>query len=420
MINTENRLRDEALRRDAADPLREWRARFCIPRAPDGGDAAYLCGNSLGLRPHGVDTAIQQELSDWEKYGVHGHFQAIAPWYSYHEQLEESTAAIVGAKRSEVVMMNSLTVNLHLMLVSFYRPRGKRTRILIDSPIFPSDLYAVQSHAALHGLDPADTVVRFGGPEAMDEGDVADYLRRNGEEVAVVLLAGVNFLTGQLLDIPRLTRLGHEAGCTVGFDLAHAAGNVPLALHDWDVDFAVWCTYKYLNSGPGAVGGCFVHERWGDDPNLPRLGGWWGNDPDTRFDMPDTFVPQRGAAGWQLSNAPVMNMVAARVSHQMFAQVGMAALRDKSLALTGFLWDALHSLPDCPFDVITPADPQRRGCQLSLRVKAGCPAETLLARLEEAGIVCDFRKPDVLRVAPVPFYNTFHDVWRFISGVSKL
>jgi kynureninase len=413
-------LEDDVLRRDAHDPLRRWRSMFYIPRTAAGEECVYFSGNSLGLRPRGVRAALEQELRDWEKLGVLGHFRAQTPWYSYHEQFRDSAAAIVGAKPGEVVMMNSLTTNLHLMMVSFYRPRGRRTRILIDTPVFPSDLYAVQSQAALHGCDPRDSIIAVGGADRLDEAEIERILGERGEEIALVLLAGVNYLTGQWLDMPRLTRAAHAAGCKIGFDLAHAAGNVAMRLHEWEVDFAVWCTYKYLNSGPGAVGGCFVHERYADDPSLPRLAGWWGNDPQTRFEMPPEFVPQSGAAGWQLSNAPVMNMAACRVSHDIFQQAGMDALRAKSVELTQYLWDQLQALPRPPFDIITPADSARRGCQLSLRVRPGVDAEELLERLDGEGVICDFRRPDVLRVAPVPLYNSFHDVWRFVSAVSRL
>lgn len=413
-------LEDDAMRRDADDPLRRWRSMFYIPHTAAGEEAVYFSGNSLGLRPRGVRAALEQELRDWEKLGVHAHFRAQTPWYSYHEQFRESAAAIVGARPGEVVMMNSLTANLHLMMVSFYRPTRKRFRILVETPIFPSDLYAVQSQAKLHGYDARQAILTVGGGDLIDEGEIEQVLQQRGEEVALVLLAGVNFLTGQWLDIPRLTRAAHATGCQIGFDLAHAAGNVPMALHDWDVDFAVWCTYKYLNSGPGAVGGCFVHERFRDACDMPRLAGWWGNDPGTRFDMPSEFVPQPGAAGWQLSNAPVMNMAACRVSHDIFQQAGMPNLREKSLVLTQYLWNMLADLPRCPFEIVTPSEPSARGCQLSLRVRTGCDARALMSQLEADGVVCDFRPPDVLRVAPVPLYNSYHDVWRFVAAVAKL
>lgn len=412
-------LEDEARIADAADPLQRWRTMFHVPRLESGEEVAYFSGNSLGLCPRGVRMALEQELRDWERLGVHGHFQAESPWYSYHELFRDSAAAVVGARPDEAVVMNSLTVNLHLMMTTFYRPTPERCRILIDRPIFPSDLYAVRSQIALRGYDPSVDLVQVGGEHLVDEDEIVRVLETEGERIALVMLAGVNYLSGQLLDMPRLTRAAHSAGAIIGFDLAHAAGNVPLSLHDWGVDFAVWCTYKYLNCGPGAVAGCFVHERHGNDP-LPRLAGWWGNDPEVRFDMPDAFVPQRGAAGWQLSNAPVLSMAACRVSHDIFAEVGMEALRAKSLRLTQTLWNHLQELPGHPFDIITPSDPARRGCQLSLRVREGVDARALLGRLEKAGVVCDFRRPDILRVAPVPLYNTFHDIWRFTEAVSRL
>ncbi|NDD29286.1 MAG: kynureninase [Proteobacteria bacterium] len=412
-------LEDQAIEADAEDALRRWRSMFYIPRNSSGDEVVYLCGNSLGLRPRGVKGALEQELRDWERLGVHGHFRAEAPWYSYHENFRDTAAAVVGAQPGEVVIMNSLTVNLHLMMTSFYHPTPTRRKILIDRPIFPSDLYAVKSHLALHSFDPHEDLIQVGDSDHIDEDEVEALLAREGESIALVLLAGVNYLTGQYLDIPRLTRAGHAAGCIVGFDLAHAAGNVPMALHDWGVDFAVWCTYKYLNSGPGAVGGCFVHDRHAHGAR-PRMAGWWGNDPETRFDMPETFVPQAGAAGWQLSNAPVLSMAACRVSHDIFGEVGMKALREKSLRLTQTLHDQLQALPNRPFEIITPTDPARRGCQLSLRVRADIDPRALLARFDDCGIVCDFRRPDILRIAPVPLYNTFHDVWRFIEAVARI
>ncbi len=405
-----------ALALDARDPLRSYRERFLIPPRPDGSPAIYFCGHSLGLQPRAVRDLVEQELDDWARLGVEAHFQGCTPWYDYHEQFRDRGARLVGARPGEVVMMNSLTVNLHLMLATFYQPTGKRRKLLIDEPAFPSDLYAVQTHLSQRGLDPAEALLSVGprpGEHLLHEEDVEAILERKGEEIAVVLLGAVNFLSGQWLDVPRLTRAAHERGCVVGCDLAHAAGNVPLSLHEWGVDFAVWCSYKYLNSGPGAVAGCFVHERHGHNLDLPRLAGWWGNDPATRFRMHEqrTFIPREGADGWQVSNPPILAMAPLRASLALFDEIGMAALRAKSELLTGYLEYLLDRLPPGAVELLTPREPARRGCALSLRVRQG-PRE-VLAALQEEGVVCDFREPDVIRVAPVPLYNTFHEVWRF-------
>ena len=335
---------------DAADPLRHFRECFHIPRRADGQPAIYFCGHSLGLQPKTARAFVEQELDVWAQHAVEAHFRGAAPWYSYHEALREVGARLVGARPGEVVFMNSLTVNLHLMLTSFYRPTGKRTCILIDEPAFPSDRYAIASQIQLHGLDPTDSLLTVAPRPAehlIRTEDVEEVLDRRGPEIAVLLCNGVNFFTGQLFDLPRLTAAAQRHGCVVGFDLAHAAGNVPLQLHDWDVDFAVWCSYKYLNGGPGAVGGCFVHEKHGKNVTLPRLAGWWGNEPATRFRMhlqPD-FVPQAGAEGWQLSNPPILAMAPVRASLALFDQAGMTALRAKSERLTGYLQYLLERLP---------------------------------------------------------------------------
>jgi kynureninase len=399
---------------DAADALAGLRDQYLIPTRPDGAPVIYFCGHSLGLQPKALRAVLEQELEDWGRLGVEAHFRGRTPWYSYHELFRDSAAALVGARPGEVVMMNSLTVNLHLMMASFYRPERRRWRILIDEPAFPSDLYAVQSQIRWHGLDPAEALnvvkPRPGG-HVLREEDVEEELRRLGGAVALVLLNGVNFFTGQWLDMERLTRAAHEQGCVAGFDLAHAAGNVPLRLHDWQVDFAVWCSYKYLNSGPGAVAGCFVHERHGHNPDLPRLAGWWGNDPATRFQMPGQFVPRPGADGWQVSNPPILAMAPLRAALALFDEAGMPALRAKSERLTGYLEFLLDRLPAGAFEVITPRAPLRRGCALSILVRDRPRA--LLEELQRQGVICDFREPNVIRVAPVPMYNTFHEVWRF-------
>jgi kynureninase len=408
---------------DASDPLARWRERFFIPHTADGREAIYFCGHSLGLQPRGVRSYLEQELDDWARLGVEGHFQGRTPWYSYHEIFRGPLARLVGALPEEVVVMNGLTVNLHLMLTTFYRPTGPRRLILMEEPTFPSDRYAVQSQLRLHGLDPAEALLALQprpGEHLIRDEDIEALLEARGPEIAVVLLSGVNFFTGQFFDIERVTALAHRQGCIAGWDLAHAAGNVLLRLHDWQVDFAVWCSYKYLNSGPGAGAGCFVHERHGRRLDLPRLAGWWGNDPATRFHMQQErdFVPRPGADGWQLSNPPILALAPVRASLDLFDAVGMPALRARSERLTGYLEYLLDRIPAGRYERITPREPARRGCQLSLLVNDR-PRE-LLRALEAAGVVCDFREPNVIRVAPVPLYNTFQEVWRFaqiLAGV---
>jgi kynureninase len=408
-----------ALEQDRIDPLARFREQFHIPPGPDARPCAYLCGNSLGLQPKAVRGLVEQELDDWAQLGVEGHFHGKSPWYPYHEQFRETGARLVGALPGEVVMMNSLTVNLHLLMATFYRPTGKRTKLLIDEPSFPSDLYASSSQVRHHGLDPAAhllTIAPRPGEELLREEDVESLLLERGQEIAFVLLNAVNFLTGQYLDVERLTRCAHQQGCIIGWDLAHAAGNVVLKLHNWNVDCAAWCSYKYLNSGPGAVAGAFVHERHGTNLSLPRLAGWWGNDPATRFRMhlEREFVPRTGADGWQVSNPPILALAPLRASLALFDEAGMEALRAKSERLTGYLEWLLDRLPAGVVRIVTPREPPRRGCQLSLRIPSG---REMLARLKKAGIVCDFREPDVVRVAPTPLYNSFHDVWRFVEAV---
>lgn len=415
---------DFARELDNIDPIAAFRERFHIPLQNDGTQVVYLAGNSLGLQPTGVKEAIEQELSEWAWRGVDAHFDAFFPWYSYHELLRDTGAKLVGARSGEVVTMNSLTVNLHLMMVSFYRPTRERYKILIDEPCFPSDLYALQSQLRLHGFDPREAIITVkprAGESCIRFEDFEEILSREGERVALILVGGVNFVTGQFFDLPQLTLLGHRFGCIVGFDLAHAAGNVPLQLHEWNVDFAVWCNYKYLNSGPGAVGSCFVHERHHSRSDLHRLGGWWGNDPATRFRMnlQTEFVPRQNADGWQISNPPILALCPVRVSYDLFAAAGMNALREKSVKLTMYLLHLLEKIEPGFFEVISPTEPRARGCQISLRIFER-PKE-LVRALHQAGIVCDFREPDVIRAAPVPLYNTFHDAWRFahtLAGMS--
>lgn len=410
--------KDFARHLDEIDPLRSYREQFLIPRRPNGQPVIYFCGHSLGLQPRSVRAAIEQELDDWATLGVEAHFRGRKPWYSYHEQFREPLARLVGARPDEVVLMNSLTVNLHLMLTTFYRPSAFRYAILIDAPAFPSDLYAVQSQLRIHGYNSMNGLqvlrARPGEPTLRTE-NVEAFLDQRGSEIALVLLNGVNFFTGQWLDIRQIVQTAQGHGCMVGLDLAHAAGNVPLELHDWNVDFAVWCSYKYLNSGPGAAAGCFVHEKHGTDTSLPRLAGWWGNDPATRFQMPEEFVPRAGADGWQVSNPPILALAPVGASLQIFDEAGMPALRAKSEKLTGYLQYLLDRLPPGRFEVITPREPNQRGCQLSILVRDR-PREWLRL-LEANGIVCDFREPNVIRVAPVPLYNTFEEVWSFTQAL---
>jgi kynureninase len=403
-----------ALRKDADDPLASYREQFHIPRRPDGSPLIYFCGNSLGLQPKPARSLIEQELDDWARLGVDGHFKEQTPWYSYHELFRESGARLVGARPGEVVMMNSLTVNLHLMMVTFYQPTPDRYKVLIDAPTFPSDLYAMQSQLRYRGYDPADALLSVQPREDVIRiEDVEATLEREGSRIALVLWNGVNFYSGQRFDLARIVAAAKRQGCVIGFDLAHAAGNVPLHLHDCGADFAVWCNYKYVNAGPGAIGGCFIHEVHGRNLDLLRFAGWWGNDPATRFRMhlEPRFVPRTGADGWQISNPPILAMVPLRASLELFDRAGMTALRTKSEELTRYLEFLLDRLPPRKIEVITPRDPAQRGCQLSIRIKE--EARDVLRGLGSAGVVCDFREPVVIRVAPTPQYNTFHEVWRF-------
>jgi kynureninase len=398
---------------DDADPLRSWRDAFYLPKQPKGQEHVYLCGNSLGLQPKRTQEAVLQELTDWQNLGVEGHFHAKHPWMPYHEFLTEQLAALVGAKPLEVVAMNSLTVNLHLMMVSFYRPTKARSKIVIEGHAFPSDQYAVASQIRYHGFDPSDALIELfprEGEHTIRTEDIEALIEKEGDSIALIMLGGVNYYTGQLFDMQAITKAGHAKGCVVGFDLAHAAGNVPLQLHDWGVDFACWCSYKYLNSGPGSLAGCFVHERHAK-ADLPRFAGWWGHDKDTRFKMGPQFKAIEGAEGWQLSNPPILSLAAVKASVDIFHEVGMAALREKSLKLTGYLEYLLQAIPADAFYIMTPSEPKARGCQLSLLVKHN--GRAVFDALTEAGVICDWREPDCIRVAPVPLYNSFSDVYQF-------
>lgn len=405
-----------ATEQDTRDPLGWARTEFELPVGRDGEAPVYFAGNSLGLMPKAARSLVAAELDDWSRLGVEAHLEGRTPWYSYHGELREALARLAGALPSEVVAMNSLTVNLHLMLVTFHRPEGRRSKILMEEAAFPSDAYAVASHLRSRGIDPVDGIIvarpREGEATLRTE-DLELLLAERGSEIATVWLGGVHYYSGQLLDLARITRAARSAGCLVGFDLAHAIGNVELRVHEWDVDFAVWCSYKYLNGGPGAIGGCYLHERHGRDPSLPRYAGWWGNDPATRFRMHlnAEFVPVEGADGWQLSNPPVLAMAPLRAALALFDRAGMASLVAKSARLTGYLEYLVARLPSGHLEPITPQAPDQRGCQLSLRIPVR--AKDVVDALRRRGFVTDYRQPDVLRVAPVPLYNTFHEVWRF-------
>lgn len=406
-----------AQQQDRNDPLAAFRGEFAIP-PHDTGDQIYLCGNSLGLMPRATRQALTDELDDWSTLAVEAHFRGRHPWMPYHGFVREHLAELVGAQPAEVVAMNSLSANLHLMMVSFYRPTAQRPAILLEKRAFPSDRYALESQLRFHGFDPADALIELDGDEAngtLSLAAIERALHEHGERIALVLLPGVQYLTGQVFDLAAITKLAHAKDCIVGFDLAHAVGNVPVNLHDSGCDFAVWCHYKYVNSGPGAVAGCFVHERHAHS-DRPRFAGWWGHDQATRFRMGPEFRPTPGADGWQLSNPPILALAPLRVSLDIFHRAGIARLREKSLQLTAYLAALIeHELPQL-IDVLTPAEPQRRGSQLSLRVKGPREAgRELFDHLAAHGIIGDWREPDVIRVAPTALYNRFEDVWRLVE-----
>lgn len=407
---------DAAQAMDAADSLKSYRERFHIPTFHEQ-PVRYFTGNSLGLQPKSTQAYVQQELDDWAKWGVEGHFHGKNPWFKYHEFLTEKAARVVGALPKEVVVTHSLTTNLHLLMVSFYRPEGKRTKILCEAKAFPSDLYALESQVRFHGLNPDTDLVALAprdGEHLLREEDILAKIAELGDTLAMVMFGGVNYYTGQLLDMAGITEAGHAVGAIVGFDLAHAAGNIPMKLHDWGVDFAAWCSYKYLNSSPGGVSGMFVHERFANRPELPRFAGWWGYDKSTRFQMEPGFKPMEGAEGWQLSNAPVLGMAAHWASLEIFDEVGMDRLKEKSVKLTGYLEFILDELTakhgdQCRFEIITPREEHRRGAQLSILVHG--KGKALFDALSDKGVVADWREPNVIRVAPVPLYNSFEDVY---------
>lgn len=413
--------RADAEQRDASDALAAFRASFFIPPREDGSEGIYLCGHSLGLQPRGVARIFNEELEHWAELGVEGHFASSRPWLPYHEQLTGSLAKLTGAMPTEVVAMNSLTVNLHLMLASFYRPREGRDAVVIEKRAFSSDQYAVESQIRHHGFHPNTALIEVGpreGEDILRTEDICALIDREGARIATVMLAGVQYLTGQRFDIEAITRCARRRGCLVGFDLAHAIGNVPLRLHDWGVDFAVWCSYKYLNAGPGAIGGCFVHERHSRSPDVPRLAGWWGHDKSTRFEMPASFHPIATAEGWQLSNPSIFAAAPLLASLPLFDAAGMDKLRAKSVQLTGYLESLLRARLSDALSIITPGDPEMRGCQLSLRLhRPAVQARAAFDSLATQGVICDWREPDIIRVAPVPLYNSFLDVWEFVAAL---
>ena len=415
--------REHAHALDAADPLAAWHDRFVLPRDPENGrELVYLCGHSLGAQPVLASDYVDEVMRDWRSLGVEGHFTARHPWMTYHERLAGPLADLVGAAPSEVVAMNTLTVNLNLLLATFYRPSGSRTSILVERHAFPSDRYAVESHVRWHGLDPSRDLLEIApraGEDLLRTEDVVERIEREGARLATVLLPGVQYLTGQRLDVAAITACARRVGSTVGWDLAHSVGNVPVQLHDSGADFAVWCNYKYLNGGPGAVGGAFVHERHAHDDTLPRLAGWWGHDKATRFHMGPDFRPIPGAEGWQNSNPPILAMAPLAASLEHFAAVGLPALRAKSLALTGYFERLVRGRLAGRVEILTPADQEARGAALSLRLLglSRDRARAVFDGLRRRRILPDWREPDVIRAAPVPFYNRYDDAWRCVDAL---
>ena len=412
----------DAEKLDASDELASFRQGFLLPKNPDGSDKIYFCGNSLGLQHRSSAPGVEEIMQSWSERAVEGHFRGPRPWMRYHELLREGQASLLGARPEEVVATNTLTVNLHLAMVSFFRPEGERRKILIEKQAFPSDRYAVESQIRWHGLDPADCLVELApepGQRLIDEQQIEDYLAAQGHTVALVLWPGLHYASGQAFDLPRIAAAARSAGACIGFDLAHSAGNYPLELHDSGCDFAAWCTYKYLNAGPGAVAGLFIHQRH-DHADLPRLHGWFGNALASRFRMAPEFEPAAGAEAWVLSTPPVLAMAPLLASLDVFQQAGIARLRQKSIQLTGWLERTLQQHAGELLEIITPSAPQRRGCQLSLRVKTGREqGRRLFEHLEASGVVPDWREPDVIRVAPVPLYNSFTDCARLLEHIQR-
>jgi kynureninase len=412
---------DFAKQQDQLDKLSDYRNQFHIPKDNSGNELIYMTGNSLGLQPKSTKTYINQELEDWANLGVEGHTEAKNPWLPYHEFLTDSMANLVGAKPIEVVVMNTLTANLHFMMVSFYKPTQSRYKILIESDAFPSDKYAVESQLRHHGYHDKEGLILWKpreGEDLLHYEDLETILEQQGEEIALIMIGGVNYYTGQFFDLKRITELGHKHGCVVGFDCAHGAGNVVLNLHDSAADFAVWCTYKYLNSGPGSLAGCFVHERHAHNKDLNRFTGWWSHNKQTRFNMRHEFDVLPGAEGWQLSNPPILSMAAIKASLDIFNEVGIKALTEKSRNLTSYFEFLINQLNNQDIKIITPSNPEERGCQLSIQVKNA--HKSLHDKLTKAGVISDWREPDVIRCAPVPLYNSFQDVYNMVELLKKL
>jgi len=402
---------------DAADKLKDFRKEFLFPQH-NGQNVIYLTGNSLGLEPKGAREALLQELDDWGKYGVEGHFEAKNPWFAYHEMFKPLLAEIVGAKPIEVTALNGLTANLHFLMVSFYRPKGERYKILCEAKAFPSDQYALESQVKFHGYDPDDAIIELSpreGEHTIREEDILECIEENAQSIALIMIGGVNYYSGQLFDMKSITEVGHRVGAKVGFDLAHGVGNVELKLHDWQVDFAAWCSYKYLNSGPGSVAGIFVHENHANNKDLHRFAGWWGNDASSRFKMEKGFIPAPGADSWQVSNAPIFSMAVHKVAVELFVQATMPALFEKRDMLTAYLEFVIEDVSgkssNLNIEIITPKDKEKRGSQLSL-ISHGSARE-LFDKITEQGVIADWREPNVIRIAPVPMYNSYMDAYNF-------
>ncbi|MCX2744383.1 kynureninase [Mangrovivirga sp. M17] len=413
-----------AQKMDREDALSRFRDEYYIPKV-NGQSSIYFCGNSLGLQPKRTEKYLEHEMKQWREMGVEGHFEGDTPWYESHARSKPALSKILGAKEHEIVAMNNLTTNLHLMMVSFYKPEGKRTKIIMEGGAFPSDMYAVESQVKFHGLNPDDHVIEVTpreGEYLIRHEDIIEQIEKHADEISMVLFPGIQYYTGQVFDMKSITEAGHKAGAKVGFDLAHAAGNIVMELHNWNVDCATWCSYKYMNSGPGNVSGLYVHERYADDNELPRFAGWWGHDQDERFQMLKGFKPMHGADGWQLANQNVLALAAHQAALSLFEEAGIKKLREKSVKLTGYLEFMLNGLNDSVdepiVEIITSSNPEERGCQLSLFVHKG--GKELFKKLQEGGLIADWREPNVIRLAPTPMYNSFEDVFRLVNLMEKV